>query len=171
MTEVWKAAPGYESLYEVSNQGRVRSVDRTVTESTGKTRIARGRVLKARPDGNGYPQVQLWSGNKAKLMRAHALVAAAFIGPRPDGQVIRHLDGDPSNNALSNLAYGPQSENERDCYRYGGRHGNGKLFAHEVIQIRKRLSEGDTCTALAKEFGVSIATISCINTNAHFTYI
>lgn len=170
MVEVWKAVPGYEGLYEVSDQGRVRSVDRLITEKTGKTRYCRGRILKTRVDKEGYPSLQLWRDNRCKLRRVHTIVAEAFLGTRT-GWVVRHLDGNPSHNNLSNLAYGTQSDNERDCYQYGGRKGNGKLYANQVYEIRRRLDQGETCTALAKEYNVCIGTISCIKTGAHFNYL
>ena len=55
----------------------------------------------------------------------HALVAAAFIGPRPDGLLIRHLDGNPRNNRVGNLQYGTGSENQRDAVVHGTNHNSG----------------------------------------------
>lgn len=170
MTESWKPVTGYEGLYEVSDQGRVRSLDRVIAEKSGKTRRFRGRELKTQIDSAGYSTLQLWRDNRCKLRRVHTIVAEAFLGTR-EGLVTRHLDGNPQNNSLINLAYGTQSDNERDCYSYGGRKGNGKLYADQVLEIRKRLEHGDTCTALAADYGVCIGTISCIKTGAHFSYL
>lgn len=108
--------PGKDG-YEVSSTGLVRSVDRYVPSSrwpSGK-RFIPGRVLKP-VDSNGYVYV---SGGKHTKIKVHVAVAAAFIGPRPDGAVVRHLNGDYRDNRVENLAYGSQSENMQDAVRHG----------------------------------------------------
>lgn len=116
-TERWLPVPGYEGLYEVSDLGRVRSLPRQV----GYGRI-KGRILKALPGRNGYPRVNLWKDQRAKMHHVHSLVLAAFTGPRPEGYETRHLDGDRCNNTLANLSYGTPSENQHDKVRHGRHH-------------------------------------------------
>jgi hypothetical protein len=83
------------------------------------------RVLSTRPNpGNGYLLVGLHHHRRQTTRTVHSLVAEAFIGPRPAGQQIRHLDGDPVNNHLGNLRYGTGAENARDQVRHGT-HANG----------------------------------------------
>jgi hypothetical protein len=94
--------------YEISDLGRVRS------HKGGKPRILRPYV-----NSYGYHNQTLFEGGRPIFTTAHTLVMAAFVGPRPDGMDIRHLDGDPSNNALDNLAYGTRAENMQDKRRHG----------------------------------------------------
>ena len=99
--EKWADIPGYAGLYEVSDMGRVRSIDRYANG------WRKGRVLSQSTKTKGYLQVTLCKADGARSSCAvHRLVAAAFIGPCPPNELVRHLDGVPSNNRLRNLAYG-----------------------------------------------------------------
>jgi HNH endonuclease/NUMOD4 motif len=102
--ETWLPIPGYEGKYEVSDAGHIRN--------------QRGYVLKPGNSGGryGYPMVIL---SPRKKHYVHELVALAFVGPRPDGQVVRHLDGDRFNNVAPNLAYGTSSQNSYDTVDHG----------------------------------------------------
>lgn len=120
MTEEWRPVIGWEGLYEVSDLGRVRSLPRRVIGGGyGGEAIRGGRMLNPIVDTGDYRFVALSNGGKRKLS-VHSLVAAAFIGPRPTPKhEVRHLDGDPSNNTLANLAYGTGAENWDDRRRHG----------------------------------------------------
>ena len=109
MTE-WRDVPGYEGRYQVSDDGRVLSLPR---------KGARGRMLRLTPFVRGYRAVGLSMYGTATTRLVHHLVLLAFVGPRPVGAVTRHLDGDPANNVLSNVAYGTQVENQADTIRHG----------------------------------------------------
>lgn len=108
MQEQWRPIPGHEGRYDVSDQGQVRSWLPWRGEPVP-------RLLTHCPDERGYPRVRM----AGKTPRVHQLVAAAFLGPRPDGQEVRHLDGDETNPRLSNLAYGTPSQNNRDRVTHG----------------------------------------------------
>lgn len=102
MSEIWKAVPGYEGLYEVSNCGRVRSLDRWVIGGFAGKRFMKGRILKVGVASNGYCMVVLTKGH-AKTV--HRLVAKAFI-PNPDNlPMINHKDEDKTNNCVDNLEW------------------------------------------------------------------
>ncbi|MFI8590108.1 NUMOD4 motif-containing HNH endonuclease [Dietzia maris] len=119
MAERWKPIPGYEGHYEVSDAGQVRSLDRVITRSNGAPYPTRGRVLSpsdAHPSGHLY--VHLMAGGDC-TRQVHRLVMAAFAGPCPEGMEVRHLNGDPTDNRLTNLAYGTRSENARDQVAHG----------------------------------------------------
>lgn len=120
--EEWRAIPGYEGRYEASSLGRVRSLDRV--RSNG--RKWRGRTLKPVPMVRGYLSVNLWLDNSPRMHLVHRLVLAAFVGPAPEGAEGRHMDGDPSHNALGNLSWGTHSENQYDQVRHGTHHNAGK---------------------------------------------
>lgn len=108
--EEWRPAVGYEGLYEVSSLGRVKSFWRS----------PQGVILRTSKHPYGYPQLALSSASGVKTKHAvHALVAAAFLGQRPPGEEVRHLDGDPGNPRRTNLAYGTHSENMLDMRLHG----------------------------------------------------
>ena len=112
--EEWRPVAGHPH-YQASDQGSVRSIDRTITHRDGRTYNYPSRVL--RPGRRGkYLTVNLGQGiNK----RVHVLVAEAFIGPRPEGMNILHSDDNPENNKAENIRYGTQSENLKDSVRNG----------------------------------------------------
>ena len=118
VTETWLPIPGYEGRYDVSDQGRVRSW----LPCRG---MAIPRVLRPGINRGGYPLVVLYFNGKT-TREVHRLVSLAFIGPLPEGQHTRHLNGNPANNALSNLVYGTISENNLDCVRHGTHHQTAK---------------------------------------------
>jgi hypothetical protein len=120
MQEVWKAIPGYEGQYEVSNQGNVRSLDRYVEcEGPIKGRYLskkKGRALRPGPSNFGHMSVVLGKHNTHFV---HKLVLLAFVGPAPDKHECCHSNGDPADNRLENLRWGTRSENIKDAVRHG----------------------------------------------------
>lgn len=141
--------------YEVSNLGRVRR---------------NGRIKKPREDRKGYQFVVLWSHRKSRKYAVHRLVAEAFIGPRPEGLIVRHRNGINDDNRDSNLRYGTYAENEADKIEhgtnlYGEKHQQAKLSEEQVLEIRRRYKRGDRQnggSALGREFGVSNVLIGYI---------
>lgn len=119
MTEVWRAVVGAVGFYEVSNQGRVRSIDRVVLGCNGVTQRRKGSPISPSPVPSGHLIMTLSLSGRRKNGWLHRLVAAAFLGPCPDGMEVRHLDGNPANNLLSNLAYGTRSDNASDRVAHG----------------------------------------------------
>lgn len=139
MVEQWRHVVGFESTYEVSDNGRVRSLSRTVAANFGPRPIC-GRVLKLKISAAGYPSVQLCDGKRIRDVQVHRLVAEAFL--EKTGFLVRHLDGNPKNNRLANLAWGSHSDNEADKRRHGRQvegvnHHRAKLNRELVILIRE----------------------------------
>ena len=99
MIEEWRPVVGYEGLYEVSNTGRVRSVDRFYY------RLHKGKVLSPTKDRYGYLTVTLNCNGKSKTIKIHRLVAQAFL-PNPDNlPQVNHKDEDKTNNNVTNLEW------------------------------------------------------------------
>ena len=117
--EIWKPVVGWEGLYEVSDHGRVRSLDRAVRTKGGQTTVREGRVLRPAINSNGYKIVVVQAGERRSALRVHRLVLAAFVGPCPEGMQVCHGDGDRTNNSLGNLRYGTASENRIDSVVHG----------------------------------------------------
>lgn len=117
----WVPIPGQEGRYEASSSGHIRSLARVVTRKNGAKVALNGRILSATRDGRGYPTVR-FQGERTNR-KVHVLIAQLFIGPRPRGMHVCHRDGNPQNNAASNLYYGSPTENSRDTITHG-RHKN-----------------------------------------------
>lgn len=119
--ETWRDIPGWEGEYQVSDLGRVRSVDRITANGArrrGKT-LSLNRAGKYYSEGRGYWHVALSRDGKAHHFNVHTLVAAAFLGPRPDDAVVCHNDDDPFNNEATNLRYDTYGANLRDSVKAG----------------------------------------------------
>lgn len=103
--EEWRDIQGFEGLYQVSNYGRVRAIDRFVNARYGGTQFRRGQIIKGVPMPNGYLCVGLWKNGKSKPQYIHRLVASAFIiNPNNYGEV-NHKDEDKRNNHSVNLEW------------------------------------------------------------------
>lgn len=113
MEEIWKNVEGYEGVYEVSNLGRVRSVDRYVLMIDGRKQFKEGKMLAQikRRKGQNYLSVGLWKNNKLKTCLVHRLVAKAFIPNVTNKHFINHKDENPENNCASNLEWCTALEN------------------------------------------------------------
>ncbi len=150
-TENWRPIKGREGAYEVSDHGRVRSLD---YRRTGRTEI-----LKPGTHRKGYLTVVLCMDGQRKTCKVHALVLEAFVGPRPSGLVCDHRDANKQNNHASNLHWISYAENALR----GGAHHKAKLDERDVVEIRNRHAQGGvTQTVLAAEFGVSGESVSLI---------
>ncbi len=168
MTELWRDIPGYEGKYQASNLGHIRSLDRRVPCVHGATRSVRGRILK--PAASKYvPHLSVVLGHGAAGSPVHVLVALTFIGPRPDGQDVRHLDGNPTNNRADNLAYGTRTENILDVYRIGKAWRT--LTTEDVHDIRHRLDRGERGADIARAYGVSQSCISAIKVRRNYSWL
>lgn len=118
MDEIWKDIPGYEGLYQVSNLGKVKSLERTVVSKTNVVKRVHERIKKPVIDEHGYCTVSLYKNNKERILFVHRIVLAAFVGPCPEGMQVNHIDCNPCNNCLTNLEYVTPSENIQHSYKH-----------------------------------------------------
>lgn len=146
-SEEWRDVVGFEGAYQVSNLGRVRSLDREIdyiNNGTSTKMHIVGRILKARPDRDGYPRVSLKFGQKVKLAGIHRLVAQAFL-PNPNNlPCVNHKDYHRDNNCVDNLEWcsvdynNHYSENEErrphSMYVRIGR-DSAKVTGHPICHI------------------------------------
>jgi len=159
---IWKNIPGFEG-YQASECGMVRSVDRF----TGR-RFYRGKVLKRIIDRNTlYCAHSLRVDGKTYTRRVHVLIALTFIGPRPDGFEIDHINGDKSDNSVNNLEYVSSSENSKRAYaiglvkkKVGGT--NSKIKKVDVVFIRYNYAMGMTFSDISKIYPIDQRTVGAI---------
>lgn len=119
LTEEWRPVVGYEGAYEVSSMGRVRGLDRI----TYGGRTWRGQMLTPAVMPRGYLVVTLWGQGRQRSALVHRLVLTAFRGLPAARDEGRHLNGDPADNSLQNLAWGSHGQNQYDQVAHG-RHAN-----------------------------------------------
>ncbi len=168
MKERWKKIPGFDQNYEVSNMGRVKTLEHTIIRNNGRPQHIRERILKQSLDECGYPQVRL----KGKTAKVHRLIGIAFMGERKEGDVIRHLDGNPQNNNIRNLKYGTPSENLEDCYRYNGYlKKDQKLSREKAREIKEMIYQNIPNRSIAKKYGVSEQSICDIKHNRIYSEV
>lgn len=118
MEEIWKDIEGYEGLYQVSNSGRVKSLER-YKENHSKLQKVEEKIKTVSIDNIGYYRVCLYKDNKLKNARVHRLVAQTFI-PNPDNlREVNHKDGNKLNNNIDNLEWVTSSENNKHAWNTG----------------------------------------------------
>ena len=176
--ECWLPVVGYEGHYEVSNRGRVRSLHRIVKHSRdkGEDRIKARMMAIPVNRGHGYRQVTLSHDSKKKTFLVHRLVAAAFIGPCPEGEEVLHGIAGSLNNSVENLRYGTRSENEQDkkrdgTDRRGERAHSSKLTEQKVLRIRELLLAGVTQKEIAAQFSIHKNYVSLIKRRVTWAHI
>lgn len=168
MEEIWRDIKGYEGLYQVSNMGQVRGLDRMVYPNNRKAYVVRGRILIEGFSKKNRKHVQLCKDGNKERAYTHVLVAETFLGKRPDGYHICHKDGNHLNNRLDNLRYDTPKENNIDQFRDGKRKGD----AEKALEIRRLYNTGEyTQIELAKMFNKSGGNIHAIVHRHTFSWL
>ena len=174
-TEIWKAVPGYEDYYEVSTQGRVRSLDRVISRSDGTIAKLKGK-LRSQRLCQGYPNVTLHKEHKRWTAKVHRLVAITFLGEFPDLQV-NHIDGCRTNNNINNLEWVTPAENMKNAIDRGVMDGSRQRgekncrakFTEEQVKYIRSLDM--TLQEIADIFGVAYSTIYNIKSKKTWAHI
>ena len=153
MEEIWKPVKGFEGYYEVSNLGRVRSIDRVVVDTIRNCeRLLKGKVLIQRDNSNGYKGVMFCKEHKLYNKYVHRLVAEAFLPNQDDLPQVNHKDEDKSNNRADNLEwctqlynniYGSRMERQVNTRKLKNEHPELFKTEDKVKVERKKLTEED----------------------------
>ena len=172
--EIWKPIKGYEEVYAVSNEGNVKSLEREVIDSLGRTQKVQETIIKQdikygpkRKEGIGYRIASLSDHGKLKHFQVHRLVAEAFI-PNPNNYPqVNHIDGNKANNNASNLEWVSDQMNKQHAKDNGllraGSHiswesPNAKLTKDDVLRIRELYKSGMQVSDIAPMFGIAEVT-------------
>lgn len=185
--EIWKDIPGFEGRYQVSNLGKVKSLDRKTIkkDSHGGLCIQQSKGMPLKQFLNGgrkgtkYPFVVLTvSHSIQKSYNVHRLVALVFVD-NPEGKLeVNHKDGDKSNNNANNLEWCTRKENVAHSVKSGlfftmnGVHSNCKVSLETIIQVKKELANGIDRKSIAKKYNLNLDTVKHIflgKTGKHVT--
>jgi len=164
--ETWRNVRGYEGYYEVSSDGRVRSLCRLSRTKGGCFRFVSGKILSPYKDRYGYLMVSLFVHGKRKIHLVHRLVGLSFLKNMDNKPQINHIDGDKSNNCVSNLEWSTAKENIQHALKCGLSNNNSgpkKLTKEKVDTIRSMYKSGKYYQKdLAKIFNVVPSNINQI---------
>lgn len=166
MNEIWKPVKGYESDYEVSNMGNVRSCYKVIIRSNGWKHTRRSKQLKPATSKDGYLRVALAKLGKLESFPVHRLVAFAFIDNPMEKPTVNHKNGIKVDNRVVNLEWMTHSENCQHSFdtglqkpKRGSLNGNSKLTEQDVIDIREFVAKSGKRyygrKELAEKYGVS----------------
>lgn len=167
--EIWVDIKNYEGCYQISNKGRVKSLEREVT-SGGLTRTQPERILAHwRGRTSLYDRVRLYKNGIGKKFTVHRIVAEHFLDDWDPALEVNHIDGNRYNNAADNIEMCSHQRNMEHAIAndlkndYGERSSNARLTNAQAEDIRKRYHAGGiTQHELATKFAVSHQTVSCI---------
>lgn len=134
--EIWKDIPNYENYYKVSNFGRIKNVQRYVKTKGDGLRLVKEKIRKPQIKSNGYQIATLSKNNILKTFSVHQLVALAFIPKFTKSTELNHIDGNPSNNYLTNLEISNPSHNQLHAVRIGLRAKQGKSKYNNVTFLK-----------------------------------
>ena len=179
MKEQWKPIAGYEGIYEVSNKGRVKSLDRVVNSARiGFTAKIKGQILKQRAQRDRYYRVGLSAHGKTRHYSVHRLVALAFIENPHNKEQVNHIDRDKLNNKVENLEWVTARENTLHARANGYNPNNNgeknpqsKLTNKDVYDIVEMLSDGVLQQEIADLYGVCHQAISNIARGVTWTHL
>ena len=154
MNEIWKDIKGYEGLYQISNQGRVKSLKNRSNH--------RNEIILKQATVQGYKKVYLFKDAKGKIYPVHRLVAINFISNPLNKEEVNHINGDKSNNCVDNLEWNTKKENQTHCIKTGLRimkkGSSNKLSkkvakvdinTNEIIEIYGSYREAERLTGIA----------------------
>jgi len=117
MQEIFKDIKGYEGLYQISNLGNVKSLERLIIKKNNRNNIKKTTINKSHICDTGYYAIRIKKGNISKMFKVHRLIAIAFI-PNPENKPqVNHIDGNKLNNDISNLEWCTNKENAIHAYK------------------------------------------------------
>lgn len=160
---MWKPIKNFEELYEINQEGTVRSKGRIITDSKNHTYFHKEKILIPYQDKRGYLLIVLRKENKSHNCYVHRLVAETFIDNPLNYPVVNHLDGNKQNCSVQNLEWTTYSKNNQHAYDNdlkpkGENFYNSKLTEKQVLEIRTK-GKYSTYKKIALQYGVAPATI------------
>ncbi len=175
MQEIWKAVPGYEGKYEVSNLGRVKSLSRRADRGIKGFIEVKEKIKSQSISRSGYPTVCISDaclGKKVATKAIHRLMAYAFIRyPLARSEQVNHIDGNKQNNILTNLELCNNSENQKHAWASGLQprrrpdilqDSDIKHIRDELDRLSQKISKRKAIAKISKGYGISISSVDKI---------
>jgi hypothetical protein len=156
--EIWRDIEGYEGIYQVSNLGNVKSLERLSMQN----HLLKEKILKPRKITDGYLSVSLCKNNKVKQFSIHRLVATAFISNSSNKPYINHIDCDPSNNNVDNLEWVTQKENLQYASKLKRMNNDKKIPIIAINLTTKEETYFNSQTEAAEQLNLSVGNINNI---------
>ena len=175
-SEVFRDIPGWEGMYQVSNIGTVRSVDRTVGSVTGKTYNRKGKVLRQNYNEDGYKIVYLSRNARDITMGVHRAMGLAFIPNLDQKPMINHINAIRDDNRLENLEWCTNAENIKHSFdmgiscNKGDNHPNRVLTMDMVRAIRQELATGKTPKEVSEIIGTKRRNVYAVRDRQNWNY-
>jgi len=183
-SEEWSDIAGFEDCYQISDNGNMRSKDRTVTDANGVNRNFKSKPVRIWVKDGHYCKVSLSKGNIKKSFTVHRLVAIAFI-PNPLNKItVNHIDGNRHNNHVSNLEWATYNENMQHAYdtgllenctylkgNKGEKHPYSKLTPMDIEMIKCLHNGGFNYPQIAPKFNVHSTHIGLIVKNKSWSHL
>ncbi len=158
--ETWKVIKGYEGLYQISNQGNLRSLDR-ITKTSYRIRHIKGKTISMVIGNAGYLRSVIYKNGKQQNISLHRIVAETFILNPLNLPQVNHKDGNKTNNRVENLEWVTPSINWHHARKnsliknVGETSHRAKLSIKQVREIRQKHLAGLGAYVIAKQYGVS----------------
>ena len=179
MKEEWKDIIGYEGLYQVSNLGRVKSINRVVYYNDGRKFNYSSKILKVNINKRNYNNniVHLYKNGIRKAIPVHRLVATSFIVNNDNLPEVNHIDGNRNNNKVENLEWSSRKDNMKHAFdnglinNIGINHGNNIYAESQIIEVKKLLLLKLPHKQIEEITGVKKGTIEQISRNKQWKHI
>ena len=174
--EIFKDIIGYESKYQISNLGRVKSLSRKRNENTNA--VIKERILTPDLGKAGYHSICFKINNKREKYLIHRLVAIHFIDNTDNKPQVNHINGIKNDNRVENLEWATISENRKHAYDtglqfgpLGEKQGSSKLTEKKILEIKERLKKRERQVDIAMIYNVKQSNISKIKNNKRWNHL
>jgi hypothetical protein len=175
--EIWKDIQNYEGSYQVSNLGRIKSLERGDICPNGGKFIRKERIMKLR-ESNGYRRIQLLRNGKYKVYQVHRVVAIAFISNPDNKPFINHINFIRDDNSVENLEWCTHQENilhnvrnNRVKYNIAEFHPNSSITREQATEVKKLIIKGVKPTPISKQTGINVGIIYNIKAGLSWNHL
>jgi hypothetical protein len=158
--EIWKDIKGFEGIYQISNFGNIKSLSRKTKNGKCKS----DKILKKTLDNKGYQNITIHKNFKKSIFKVHRLVAEAFIPNPYNKPQVNHIDGNKTNNLVTNLEWCTNSENQIHSYKNGLKQTK-KVYQYDLNN--NLIKEWENATQASKYYDVHISRIIRCCENAY----